>query len=178
MLSRDVNGTTVECVKGDITSQDDVEAVVNAANAQLRTGGGVAGAIHGAAGPRLAEATRKYAPIETGEAVVTEAFELPNEYVIHALGPVHGRDKPEDELLASCYRESLKRSEENEIESVAFPAISTGAFGYPMEEAGEVALATVLEEVRERDLPERVRFVLWSDRAYSIHENELESRTG
>lgn len=177
MVSRDVHGTTVECVKGDITDQGDVEAVVNAANAQLRTGGGVAGAIHGAAGRELTEATRKYAPIETGEAVITDAFNLPNEYVIHTLGPVHGRDKPEDELLASCYSESLRLADENGIESVAFPAISTGAFGYPMEEAAEVAVRIVLEEVEGRDLPELVRFVLWDDRAYTVHENQLESRT-
>lgn len=164
---------TVECERDDIASQDDVEAVVNAANAQLRSGGGVAGAIHGAAGPKLTEATREYAPIEPGEAVITPAFDLPNDYVIHCLGPVYGRDKPEDELLASCYRRALARAEEKDVESVAFPALSTGAFGYPMEEAADVALTTVLDELEGLESVSLIRFVLWGERAFEIHEETL-----
>ncbi|MFP4067177.1 MAG: macro domain-containing protein, partial [Spirochaetaceae bacterium] len=128
-ITRD--GVTVECVLGDIVRQPDVDAVVNAANAQLQIGGGVAGAVHRAAGPELAAECRPYAPIRPGEAVITGAGRLPNRHVIHVLGPVYGMDKPEDKLLADCYRNALRRAEENRLSSVAFPAISTGAFGYP-----------------------------------------------
>jgi len=139
---------TLEIVQGDITKQPDMEAIVNAANAQLMPGGGVAGAIHRAAGPELAEACRPLAPIRPGQAVITPGFRLPNRYVIHVLGPVYGRDVPSDQILAEAYRNALKLADEHGIRSVAFPAISTGVFGYPMEEAAEVALKTVLEARR------------------------------
>ncbi len=174
-MERTVHGVTVEVVRGDIASQEDVAAVVNAANAQLRTGGGVAGALHRAAGPGLAEECRPLAPIEPGEAVITGGHDLPNEYVIHTLGPVYGSDRPEDELLASCYRNSLALAEEKGLESVAFPAISTGAFGYPLEEATEVALRTVLEATETLDHVRRIRFVLFSDRELEAHEAKLSS---
>jgi O-acetyl-ADP-ribose deacetylase (regulator of RNase III) len=134
-VRRTVRGVTVECVRGDITSQEDVTAIVNAANAELRSGGGVAGAIHRAAGPELAQEARPLAPIKPGEAVITGGHDLPNRYVIHTLGPVYGRDRPEAELLAGSYRNSLALAEEKGIDSVAFPAISTGVFGYPVEQA-------------------------------------------
>ena len=123
MKSIDFKGVTIELKRGDIANQPDIDAVVNAANAQLRTGGGVAGAIHNAAGPGLTEETRPLAPIEPGEAVITGAHDLPNKHVIHTLGPVYGRDKPEEKLLTNCYQNSLDRAEENELSSVAFPAI-------------------------------------------------------
>ena len=144
-MQRVVSGVTVECVQGDITAQAGFDAVVNAANAQLKRGGGVAGAIHRAAGPGLEEECRPLAPIKPGQAVITGAHKLPNRYVIHCLGPVYGVDEPSDELLADCYRNALKLAERHGISSIAFPAISTGAFGYPMKEAAEVALRTVLE---------------------------------
>lgn len=168
-----VHGVTVECVKGDIASQADVAAVVNAANAELRTGGGVAGALHLAAGPGLEEECRPLAPISPGETVTTGAHELPNRYVIHALGPVYGSDRPEEELLADCYRGSLARAEELGLRSVAFPALSTGAFGYPLEEAAEVALETVLREAAGLRSVSLIRFVLFSDRELSVHEDTL-----
>jgi len=152
----------LELVQGDIAAQSDVKAVVNAANARLETGGGVAGAIHRAAGPGLVREAEKHAPIEPGEAVITAAYELPNDHVIHALGPVYGRDKPEDELLARCYSESLRLAEENGIDSLAFPAISTGAFGYPGEAAAEIALSTVLDRMPELEDVKLIRFVLYS----------------
>ncbi len=172
------DGVTVECVRGDITAQEDMDAVVNAANAQLRTGGGVAGAIHSAAGPELTEATRDHAPIEPGEAVMTPAFELPNDHVIHCLGPVYGQDHPEEELLASCYREALRLADEAGLSSVAFPALSTGAFGYPMREAANVALRTVLESAGGLEHVERVRFVLWGEEAHEIHAETLRELAG
>jgi O-acetyl-ADP-ribose deacetylase (regulator of RNase III) len=134
-----VTTASLHLTTGNITRQGDVDAIVNAANAELRPGGGVAGAIHRAAGPALDRTCRPLAPIEPGEAVITGAFNLPNKHVIHVLGPVHGRDEPADQLLADCYRNALRLADEHGLRSIAFPAISTGAFGYPMEAAAEVA---------------------------------------
>jgi O-acetyl-ADP-ribose deacetylase len=172
-VKRTVHGVGVECVQGDITSQDDVTAIVNAANAGLRGGGGVAGAIHRAAGPGLEEEARTLAPINPGEAVITGGHDLPNRYVIHTLGPVYGQDRPEAELLASCYRNALALAEENGIESVAFPAISTGIFGYPVEEAARVALGTVIDEAQHLERVRLVRFVLFGERDFEVHERVL-----
>ena len=172
-MRRTVHGVTVECVQGDITSQDDVTAIVNAANAELRSGGGVAGAIHRAAGPGLAEEARPLAPIRPGEAVMTGGHDLPNRYVIHALGPVYGQDRPEAELLAGCYRNALALAEENGIDSIAFPAISTGVFGYPVEEAAEVAIKTVVEEAQRLEHVRLIRFVLFAERDLEVHEKVL-----
>lgn len=177
-MKAEIAGLTVECVRGDIAAQDDVEAVVNAANAQLRTGGGVAGAIHRAAGPGLEEETRPLAPIEPGEAVITGAHDLPNDHVIHCLGPVYGQDRPSDELLESCYRNALRLAEENGISSVAFPAVSTGAFGYPLEAATEIALGTVLDAAPDLEHVRLVRFVLWGEEAHRVHAATLEEMAG
>jgi O-acetyl-ADP-ribose deacetylase (regulator of RNase III) len=167
------HGVTVECVRGDITAQDDVAAVVNAANAGLRSGGGVAGAIHRAAGPGLEEEARRFAPIRPGEAVITGGHNLPNRHVIHTLGPVYGQDRPEADLLANCYRNSLALAEENEIDSIAFPAISTGVFGYPVEEAADVALRTVVEEAERLEHVRLIRFVLYGEQDLEVHEKVL-----
>ncbi len=130
-MQRTVGTLMIECVKGDITAQDGFDAVVNAANAQLLPGGGVAGAIHRAAGPGLAEECRPLAPIEPGQAVITGGYGLPNPFVIHCLGPVYGVDEPSALLLADCYRNALRLADEHRLESVAFPAISTGFLGIP-----------------------------------------------
>ena len=169
-MRRMVRGVAVECVRGDITSQDDVAAIVNAANAELRSGGGVAGAIHRAAGPGLKEEARPLAPIRPGQAVITGGHDLPNRYVIHALGPVYGRDRPEAEVLAKCYRHSLALAEEHGIDSVAFPAISTGVFGYPVEEAARASLGTVMEETEHLKSVRLVRFVLFGEEDLEVHE--------
>jgi O-acetyl-ADP-ribose deacetylase (regulator of RNase III) len=161
---------------GDITSQDDVEAVVNAANARLEPGGGVAGAIYRAAGPDLAEEARPLGPIKPGEAVITGAHGLPNRYIVHTLGPVYGQDHPEAELLAGCYRNSLALAEENGIDSIAFPAISTGIFGYPVQEAARVALQTVREAAERLERVRLVRLVLFSEKDLEVHERVLLSR--
>ena len=136
-------------------------------------GGGVAGAIHRAAGPGLAEEARPLGPIEPGEAVLTGAHGLPNRHVIHTLGPVYGQDRPEAELLAGCYRNSLALAEENGIESIAFPAISTGIFGYPVEAAARVALGAVRDEADSLDIVRLVRFVLHSASDLETHEKVL-----
>ncbi len=167
------DGLKVELIQGDIANQPDVDAVVNAANAQLQTGGGVAGAIHRAAGPELAEECRPLAPIEPGEAVVTSGQNLPNPHVIHCLGPVYGRDEPADELLASCYRRALALAEEHNLTSLAFPAISTGAFGYPMPDAARIAFATLKEGAPSLASVRFVRFVLFSPQDLEIHEQLL-----
>ncbi len=166
-------GVKVEVVQGDVTAQEDVEAIVNAANARLESGGGVAGAIHAAAGPGLAEEARPLAPIGPGEAVVTSGHNLSNRYVIHALGPVYGQDHPEAKLLANCYRNSLALAEERGINSVAFPALSTGVFGYPKGEAAEVALRTMIEEVESLRSVRLVRFVLFGEEDRQVYEDTL-----
>lgn len=172
-MKHETNGVEIELVRGDIASQEDVEAVVNAANAQLRTGGGVAGAIHRAAGPGLAEEAVPLGPIEPGQAVITGAHDLPNDYVVHALGPVYGSDHPAEDLLADCYRNSLRLAEENGISSIAFPAISTGAFGYPLEEATGVALNTILDAAPGLEHVKLIRFVLFSKKELEAHESKL-----
>lgn len=177
-MKRKVKGILLEINRGDIASQPEFEAVVNAANAQLRPGGGVAGAIHRAAGPELEEECRPQAPIEPGEAIITDAYGLPNDRVIHCLGPVYGRDEPSDELLADCYRNALRIAESEGTKSVAFPAISTGAFRYPMEEAAEVALRTVMQKAEELTQVEKVGFVLYSDEALKVHESKAERLLG
>jgi O-acetyl-ADP-ribose deacetylase (regulator of RNase III) len=165
--------TTLTFRKGDIAAQPDMTAVVNAANAELQTGGGVAGAIHRAAGPGLAEECRPMAPIRPGEAVISGGHALPNKYVIHCLGPVWGRDKPEEKLLADCYRNALRLAEKHEIDSIAFPAISTGAFGYPIEEAARVAFKTIKAVSPELKHVKHIVFVLFSDSELKTHERVL-----
>ena len=172
-MMKKLSGVTIECIRGNITEQEGFAAVVNAANAGLRMGGGVAGAIHRAAGPELTKECRKYAPIRPGEAVITRGYRLPNKWVIHCLGPVYGMDKPENELLSDCYRNALRIAEKNEIDSIAFPSISTGFFGYPMEEAAEVAFKTVIELIPELKCVKRIRFVLHDNSALEIHERIL-----
>jgi len=174
-MHRKIDSVVIECVEGDITAQEGIGAVVNAANAQLRPGGGVAGAIHRAAGPELDQACRPLAPIRPGEAVITPAFGLPNKHVIHCLGPVYGRDEPSADLLGSCYRHALKLADEARLESVAFPAISTGVFGYPVDQAAQVALAAVAAEAPNLHHVRLVRFVLWNAEALTAHERVLEA---
>ena len=172
-MERRIHGVAVECISGDIADQRDIEAVVNAANAALLPGGGVAGAIHRAAGPGLAEECRPLAPIRPGEAVLTGGHNLPNQYVIHCLGPVYGKDHPEKKLLGDCYRNALRLAEEEEISSMAFPAISAGIFGYPLEEAARVALKTVMEEIPKLSSVKRIRFVLFSAKTLEAFEKVL-----
>jgi len=153
----------VECIRGDIAAQHGIDAVVCAANARLTSGAGVAGAIHHAAGPGLYREAAPLAPVRTGDAVITGAHGLPNRHVIHTVGPVYGRDEPAAGLLASCYRRSLELADQAGLESVAFPAISTGVFGYPLEEAARVSVAAVLDAAPSLRSVRRVRFVLWAE---------------
>jgi len=156
----------IEVVRGDITTQH-VDAIVNAANETLLGGGGVDGAIHRAAGPELVEECRKLGGCRTGQAKITLGYRLPAKYVIHTVGPVwRGGIAGEAALLASCYRESLILARKHECETVAFPAISCGAYGYPLEEAAAVSVETVTGELASHDLPRLVRWVNFDASAY------------
>ena len=173
-MKRKAGPVIIECVRGDITRQPDADAVVNAANNRLEPGGGVAGAIHRAAGPGLAEEAVPLGPIDPGEAVITGAHNLPNRFVVHTLGPVYGQDRPENETLARCYENVLALADENGAATVAFPAISTGIFGYPVEEAAEVALRTVAQTAPNLRTVRLVRFVLFGQDDLEAHERALE----
>jgi len=169
-----VGTSTLEVVEGDITRQD-TEAVVNAANAALRPGGGVDGAIHRAGGPAIAAACRKLGGCPTGEARVTTGGNLKAKYVIHTVGPVYrGGGHGEPELLASCYRESLKLASAQGIKSLAFPSISTGVYGYPLEDAARIALKTVTGYLAHHPEIERVRLVLFGRAAYEVYARALQ----
>lgn len=172
-MKKQIGEIVLEAVRGDIASQPDITAIVNAANAQLMSGGGVAGAIHRAAGPGLAEECQPMAPIEPGEAVISGAHNLPNKYVIHCLGPVYGKDKPENLLLADCYRNTLRLADEKQIESIAFPAISTGAFGYPFEAASDIALETMQEVIPDLKNVRHIRFVLFGEEDFEVYVERL-----
>lgn len=174
MIKNKFNNTTLEIEQGNIVDQPDCDAIVNAANAQLRTGGGVAGAIHRIGDPELTKETQSMAPISPGEAVISSAPNFPNKHIIHCLGPVYGRDKPSDELLKNCYLNALRVAEENGVTSIAFPAISTGAFGYPKREAATIALNTIKEESKNMESVKLVRFVLFSEEDYELHQKVLE----
>lgn len=165
----------IKCRKGDIANQPDLTAIVNAANAQLKTGGGVAGAIHRAAGPELARECASMAPIQPGEAVISGAHNLPNRYVIHCLGPVYGQDKPEDKLLANCYLHALNLAEKHDVNSIGFPAISTGVFGFPMQEAAEIAFKTIRDEIPNLQKVHKIRFVLFSDSDLQLHRDIMKN---
>lgn len=162
-----IGRTRLELVSGDITEQA-VDALVNAANSRLAGGGGVDGAIHRRGGPSIMEATNRSYPsgCPTGTAVISTAGNLPAQYVIHAVGPVwQGGDHQEAELLAAAYQRALELAVEYGCRTVAAPALSTGVYGYPLDQAAEVSLSTAAHFLREHGQPELVRFVLWGDAA-------------
>ncbi len=168
-----VGAVRIEVVRGDVARQVGFDAVVNAANAELRPGGGVAGAIHRAAGPGLDRECRLLAPIEPGEAVITGGHGLPNARVVHCLGPVYGVDEPAEELLRHCYRRALELADAEGLESIAFPALSTGAFGYPLDEAAPVAVDEVCRVAPRLESVRRIRFVVWGEGSRAAHAEAL-----
>lgn len=155
----------VTAIVGDITRQPDCDAIVNAANPQLLAGGGVCGAIHRAAGPRLEDSALELGPIRPGEAVITPGFDLPNRWVIHAVGPRYLADSDPPALLAKAVTSVLALAEEHGARRVALPAISTGIYGYPMEEAGPLMVRTALAMAPTLSRVEEIRFVLFSAEA-------------
>lgn len=170
-----VNHSTLELVEGDITRQD-TEAIVNAANEALTPGGGVDGAITRAAGPEALEPRRKLGRCPTGEARIGPGGRLKARYIIYAVGPVYrGGHSGEAALLASAYRRSLELASQNGIRSIAFPAISTGVYGYPMAEAAQISLQTVIDYLRAHPEIELVRFVLFGQAAYDTFAHALET---
>ena len=164
-----IGGAKLELVEGDITRQD-TDAIVNAANSSLLGGGGVDGAIHRAGGPKILEECRQIGGCPTGEARLTTGGNLKARYVIHTVGPVYqGGGRREPELLASCYRESLKLASSKGLTSVAFPSISTGAYGYPLSEAARVALKTVMDYLSQHQEIKLARFVLFGRAAFDAY---------
>jgi O-acetyl-ADP-ribose deacetylase (regulator of RNase III) len=173
-LSRKVGEAAVEVVQGDITAEQ-VDAVVNAANEGLRGGGGVDGAIHRAGGPAIMEECRGIGRCPTGRAVITTGGRLSARHVIHTVGPVwRGGGAGEPELLASCYREGLGLAQAKGLSSLAFPSISTGAYGYPKEQAARVAIRTVVDYLRQNRGIKRVRFVVFSPQDLEIYRQALD----
>jgi O-acetyl-ADP-ribose deacetylase len=173
------NSSFLELLVGDITDEA-TDAIVNAANSSLLGGGGVDGAIHRSAGPALLEECRKIraqrGPLPAGQAVSTSGANLRAKYVIHTVGPVwYGGKSNEPETLASCYRESLRVATELECASISFPSISTGAFGYPVHEAAEVALRAVVEQLHQQKSVNLVRFVLFDSRSHQAYKLSAEN---
>jgi O-acetyl-ADP-ribose deacetylase len=159
----------IEIIQGDIAKLD-VDAIVNAANTTLLGGGGVDGAIHRAAGPELLTECRTLGGCRPGEAKITRGYHLPARFVIHTVGPVwKGGKHHEPEALANCYRNSLQLAVENEIKTIAFPAISCGAYGYPIPEAAQVALKTARDFLATDDSIDKVTFVLWGEDVYNAY---------
>lgn len=165
----------IKLVKGDITKIDCVDAIVNAANSSLLGGGGVDGAIHRAAGPELLAECRLLGGCKTGQAKITKAYKLPCQYVIHTVGPVwNGGSHNEDELLADCYRNSLKLAAENNIKTIAFPSISTGIYSFPVERAAKIAVSTVEKYLEENpNVFDMVMWVLFDDRTEAAYQSAV-----
>ena len=165
--------STLEIVQGDITRQE-ITAIGNAANSALAGGGGVDGAIHRAGGPAiLSELKSRYKGCPTGSAVITGGGNLKVKYVIHAVGPRYSESPKDAELLSSAYQRSLELCTQNQIDSIAFPSISTGIYGYPVKEASRIALKTVIDYLKEHPEMKRVRFVLFDSRTFEAYKESL-----
>lgn len=172
----DIRSTAIELVQGDIT-REEVDCLVNAANSRLAGGGGVDGAIHRRGGPAImAETAERYPEgCPTGSAVITGAGKLAAKYVIHAVGPVwSGGERREGELLAAAFRRSLELAMEHNCQSIALPALSTGAYRFPLDQAAEIGLRTAAEFLRVNEQPKLVRFVLFDEQALSVFEQAMQ----
>ena len=168
-----VHQSILEIAQGDITQQD-TDAIGNAANSALAGGGGVDGAIHRAGGPLImSELKAKYKGCPTGSAVITSGGDLKSKYVIHAVGPRYSGTPKDPDLLSSAYRKSLGLCTQNKISSIAFPSISTGIYGYPVEEASRIALKTVMDYLKEHTEIKLVRFVLFDSKTFEVYKESL-----
>lgn len=177
MVKVTINKSVLELIEGDITEQE-TDAIVNAANSSLLGGGGVDGAIHRAGGPKILEECRKLGGCPTGEARITTGGNLKAKYVIHTVGPIYsGGQRHEAELLASAYKNSLSLASQHKLKSVAFPSISTGAYGYPVNEAATVALKVIINYFKTHTDIEVVRFVLFGQKAYQAYDKALQELT-
>jgi O-acetyl-ADP-ribose deacetylase len=170
-------GVQIHAVRGDITTLD-VDAIVNAANTTLLGGGGVDGAIHYAAGPKLLEECRRVGGCPTGEARITNAYSLKARWIIHTVGPIwKGGDRGEPELLASCYESSLRLAADHNLKSIAFPAISTGAYAYPLKLATAIAISTVRTFTGRTNQFEEVIFSCFSGEDFAVYKRSLRDLT-
>ena len=163
----------ISLVQGDITKLPQIDVVVAAANELLAGGGGVDGAIHHAAGPELVVASRKLAPCPAGQARITPGFELPAKFVIHAVGPIYSGSAGDGPTLASAYRSALSLAAESDAKSIAFPCISTGVYGYPQDEAANIAVDTVISWLSENESPQHVTFCCFLDADFQIYRARL-----
>src|SRR6266581_6326274 len=173
MTTRMINGVTLALVRGNIVEVQ-ADAILNAANSGLRGGGGVDGAIHRAGGPSIMEECRKIGGCPTGEAVVTPAGRLPAKYVFHAVGPIYSGSLDDQRLLASAYQSCLNLAEKHQVKSIAFPSLSTGIYGYPLELAAPIALHTIIEHIKKPTCLQQVLMVLFGESAYKVHELALD----
>ena len=174
-----VNSSTISIIKGDITQQE-TDAIVNAANSSLMGGGGVDGAIHRAGGPAILDECKaivaKQGRLPAGQAVITGGGRLKTRYVIHTVGPIwHGGNHGEPETLASAYRKSLELAAANGLKSISFPSISTGAYGYPLDKAADVAVKTVIDFLKNDGSIKEVVFVLFNEEAYQAYRAALDA---
>jgi len=163
-------------MQGDIT-QLALDAIVNAANNSLLGGGGVDGAIHRAAGPKLLEECRTIGGCPTGEARITKGYNLPAKYVIHTVGPIYKGTKDDSRYLTSCYQNSLRLAVENHVSSIAFPAISCGVYGYPIQDACRIAINTTCDFLKENESIKKVVFILFSSKDMGVYTNYLSEIT-
>ena len=173
MSTHTINGVTLALEQGDITKVH-ADAIVNAANSGLAGGGGVDGAIHRAGGPTIMAECRKIGGCPTGGAVATSAGKLPAKYVFHAVGPIYDGTDEDERLLRSAYQTCLDLAEQHKIASIAFPSLSTGVYGYPLDEAAPIALSTIIAHIQKPTSLKQVTMVLFGDRAYREFEKALE----
>ncbi len=177
MLTRTINGVTLVLMRGNIVDVE-VDAIVNAANSALAGGGGVDGAIHRAGGPTIMQECRKIGGCPTGSAVATTAGQLRAHYVFHAVGPIYRGRGDEARLLTGAYQACLDLAEQYQVQSIAFPSISTGVYGYPLEQAAPIALGTVLTHIKRPTSLQQILFVLFGADAYAAYEQALTNLLG
>ncbi len=174
MSTHTINGVMLVLTQGDIVKVP-ADAIVNAANSHLGGGGGVDGAIYRAGGPTIMQECRKIGGCPTGSAVATTAGNLPAKYVFHAVGPIYGGKDRDAQLLASAYNRCLELAEEYKIESISFPSLSTGVYGYPLSEAAPIALRTIIEHIQQPTSLKQVKMVLYGSGAYQAFEQALDT---